>query len=214
MTETAPRDPAKEERIFTSATHIFAALGYQNAKTEAIAADAGVSKGLIFHYFGSKANLYVETVRRTFAKITAAADYSVWQNAPDLSTMVTRALKYKIAMQLDYPDEFNLSMVAYANNSTLPPAVQKAIADIWTAELTNDVPNLIRPVIERLPRRPGINIDDIIKMITGITMIIGEQAKVLIQANPNIKIAEFDPIIADALKYIDILQHGFIDTTN
>lgn len=210
MPTPAPRDPEKEERIFNSATHIFAKFGYQNAKTDDIAADADVSKGLIFHYFGSKANLYIETIRRTFALLTREADHTVWQDSEDLNAMVSRTLRYKIQMQIDYPDEFNLSMVAYANNTTLPIKMQKQLAEIWNSELQNDVPDLIRPVLNRMPIRDGITQDDVIKLVTAISMLIGEQAKVMVRQNQNIKIAEFDPIVDEAMKYMDILQHGFL----
>ncbi|WP_127849193.1 TetR/AcrR family transcriptional regulator [Lacticaseibacillus hulanensis] len=210
MHTSAPRDPEKEARIFASATHIFAKNGYQNAKTDEIAADADVSKGLLFHYFGSKANLYIETIRRTYAKLTGDADHSVWQDAPDLNTMVSRALRYKIQMQLDYPDEFNLALVAYSNNATLPAKMQQQLADIWNSELQNEVPALISPVLKRMHLRPGISVNDVIKLVTAISMLIGEQAKVMVQNNPNIKIAEFDSVVNEAIKYMDILEHGFL----
>lgn len=60
-----PIDPEKEARIVDVAMHEFAQHGYRDTKTDEIAAQADVSKGLIFHYFKSKANLYLETVRRT-----------------------------------------------------------------------------------------------------------------------------------------------------
>ncbi len=207
---TVPRDADKEARIFASATHIFAAVGYQNAKTDAIATHAQVSKGLLFHYFGSKANLYLETVRHTYAKLTSTADRSVWQNADNLTVMVTRALRYKIQMQLDYPDEFALAMSAYANTQTLPVKMRQELADIWNDELDANVPSLITPVLERMQLRPGIEMTQIQKMVTGISMLIGEEAKAMIQKNPHITIAEFDPVVDEAVQYMDILQHGFL----
>jgi len=41
----------------------FAERGYAMASTNAITARAGISKGLLFHYFGSKKNLYVQVLR-------------------------------------------------------------------------------------------------------------------------------------------------------
>lgn len=39
--------------------HIFAKYDYKKASTDEIASLAGISKGLIFHYFGSKKGLYL-----------------------------------------------------------------------------------------------------------------------------------------------------------
>ncbi|WP_054715975.1 TetR/AcrR family transcriptional regulator [Lacticaseibacillus manihotivorans] len=62
-------DPEKQARILDAAMHQFAHHGFRDTKTDAIAQAADVSKGLIFNYFDSKANLYLETVRSTYAKI-------------------------------------------------------------------------------------------------------------------------------------------------
>jgi len=46
-----------------AAVEEFAERGYEMASTNAITARAGISKGLLFHYFGSKKNLYVHVLK-------------------------------------------------------------------------------------------------------------------------------------------------------
>lgn len=48
----------KQDRMINAALKIFAANGYRHASTDDIVAEAGISKGLLFHYFGSKLGLY------------------------------------------------------------------------------------------------------------------------------------------------------------
>src|SRR5258708_40279228 len=55
------RQRAKQDRIIAIAMEHFAKHGYEGARAEAIAAAAGVSKGAIFGYFGSKAGLVLAT---------------------------------------------------------------------------------------------------------------------------------------------------------
>ena len=47
----------KRERILNAAMHEFL-NGYKKASTDNIVREAGISKGLLFHYFGTKENLY------------------------------------------------------------------------------------------------------------------------------------------------------------
>jgi len=47
----------KRERIINSAMKEFLS-GYRNASTDNIVREAGISKGLLFHYFGTKERLY------------------------------------------------------------------------------------------------------------------------------------------------------------
>lgn len=48
----------KQDRMINASLKIFSANGYKHASTDDIVAEAGISKGLLFHYFGSKLCLY------------------------------------------------------------------------------------------------------------------------------------------------------------
>lgn len=203
-------DPKKQARILDAAMHEFAHHGYRDTKTDAIAAAADVSKGLIFNYFGSKAHLYLETVRTTYDKIIQVADMSVWQDSPDLEEMVKRALRYKIQMQLDYPDEFALTMQAYGEVGNLPESLRPKVEAIWTGLTQAQVPDMITPILERLPLRAGVTPQLVTNMVAMLTNLIGDQAKVMIQANPNIQVQDFDGLIDNVMQYMQILEHGFL----
>lgn len=49
----------KQDRMINAALHLFATNDYKHASTDDIIKEAGISKGLLFHYFGSKQGLYV-----------------------------------------------------------------------------------------------------------------------------------------------------------
>jgi len=53
-------DITAKEKILQAAIEEFSKEGYKAASTNSIAKNSGVSKGLIFHYFGSKEKLYNE----------------------------------------------------------------------------------------------------------------------------------------------------------
>lgn len=61
-----------------AALKIFAENGYKGASTDDIVKEAGISKGLLFHYFGSKIGLY-----------TFVYDYSVRYTILELTTSVS-----------------------------------------------------------------------------------------------------------------------------
>ena len=48
----------KQDRMINAALKSFAIAGYQHGSTDDIVRDAGISKGLLFHYFASKLGLY------------------------------------------------------------------------------------------------------------------------------------------------------------
>ncbi len=48
----------KQDRMINAALKVFSIGGYKHASTDDIVGEAGISKGLLFHYFGSKLGLY------------------------------------------------------------------------------------------------------------------------------------------------------------
>lgn len=54
----------RREQIFTCAARLFGERPYAGVSTSDIAAEAGVARGLINHYFGTKRELYLAVIRR------------------------------------------------------------------------------------------------------------------------------------------------------
>lgn len=69
----------KQDRMINAALKVFAQNGYKHASTDDIVAEAGISKGLLFHYFINKLGLY-----------TFLYDYSIRFMTLELSTGVNR----------------------------------------------------------------------------------------------------------------------------
>lgn len=63
-------------------TRLFSQHAYDAVSTEQIAAYAGVSKGLLYHYFAGKRGYYTETVREVARQVIAAT-----QPDPELEPM-------------------------------------------------------------------------------------------------------------------------------
>ncbi|MEV4312441.1 TetR/AcrR family transcriptional regulator [Actinocrispum sp. NPDC049592] len=55
---------ARREQILVCAVRLFGERPYPEVSTTDIAQEAGVARGLINHYFGTKRDLYLEVVRR------------------------------------------------------------------------------------------------------------------------------------------------------
>ena len=67
----------KQDRMINAALKVFALRGYRHASTDDIVKEAGISKGLLFHYFENKLGVY-----------EFIYEYSVRYMMLELSTMV------------------------------------------------------------------------------------------------------------------------------
>jgi AcrR family transcriptional regulator len=61
----------RREQILRCAIRLFGERPYANVSTTEITAEAGVARGLVNHYFGTKRELYLVVVRRMRAFPTA-----------------------------------------------------------------------------------------------------------------------------------------------
>src|SRR5438094_8087942 len=69
-----PRDPERtRERILAAALGEFSAKGFAGARVDVIARRAAINKRMLYHYFGDKAGLFREVLRRKMAQRAAWA---------------------------------------------------------------------------------------------------------------------------------------------
>ncbi len=68
----------KQDRMINAAIKVFAKAGYKHASTDDIVKEAGISKGLLFHYFESKLGVYTfiyeYSVRYTILELESVVD--------------------------------------------------------------------------------------------------------------------------------------------
>jgi len=81
MSEFLSKVDARRSRILEAALVEFAEKGYKKASTNTIVREAKVSKGLLFHYFISKKDLYIYIFKH--AKETIQADLNKGVNFAD-----------------------------------------------------------------------------------------------------------------------------------
>ena len=72
----------RERQILAAAVEQFAAAGYRGASVAAIASAAGISKPLVYQYFGSKDGLFLATLHQVAAPLLARLEVA-WSEEDD-----------------------------------------------------------------------------------------------------------------------------------
>ncbi|QUI24015.1 TetR/AcrR family transcriptional regulator [Vallitalea pronyensis] len=110
-------DSEKQERILNAALNEFASFGYDKASTNNIVKNAGISKGLLFHYFNSKKELYYflynYSVDYAIEKFNGEMDYQ----EKDLLLFLEKTLFIKIQLMRKYPNLFNFFISCYMDTA-------------------------------------------------------------------------------------------------
>lgn len=205
------KDPQKEQRILITSASLFGQHGYRETKTDQIAEEAGVSKGLLFHYYGNKGGLYHATYTYASDFFYQRIDYSVWTNASDLLEMVVEATKYKIELQLKYPREFAFLMKSYTEMQTLPEPLRKEMVQRLNQDFSRSM-NLTDEVIGKLPLRKEVQEKDVIETIYAILNSETSKIQQELAQHPEWKtIEDLMPVIDRLKRKLKILEYGFVE---
>ena len=111
--QALPED--KRQRILQACLEEFSAHGYENASTNRIVQAAGISKGLLFHYFGSKKQLFLyvldETIRHLMGLMTR---YST-NLSGDIFEQLGQYALIKMQIGLEEPQMYRILYDVYVN---------------------------------------------------------------------------------------------------
>lgn len=94
--ERIPED--KKDKLLNACYILFGKNGYKNTSVNAIVTEAGISKGLLYHYFESKEALYKDLLAYSSKEFMAKYLTNVDTSNPDFleRTKTLTLLKYKI----------------------------------------------------------------------------------------------------------------------
>ncbi len=93
----------KQDRMINSALKVFSQYGYRHASTDEIIRGAGISKGLLFHYFESKIGLYAFLYDYATRFVTLELTANVEKNENGYFKLYKQILNAKADSMAQYP---------------------------------------------------------------------------------------------------------------
>ncbi len=119
-------DPEKRDRIINAAIEEFAGYPYEKASTNNIVKKAGISKGLLFHYFNSKKDLYEMLIGFVVHKLYDAIAGRIQWEETDLFERIKQIALVKMEVNRTYPHMFDflLNMLAYKKTGDIEAMIE------------------------------------------------------------------------------------------
>ena len=199
-------DEEKRERILNAAMHEFLG-GYKKASTDNIVREAGISKGLLFHYFGTKENLYnflvdyaIDTVQVEYIDLMNVRQRDILDSIWQLSL-----LKQDLSRRL--PTIFEFLTRVYVDEKDCPAKVHLERFYKMRAEMTQE----IYSHCDKNLFRDDIPFDKAMAIIS-MTMegFAQQKATQLKHANVTEVVADsYDSYLTELKEYLDILRKVF-----
>ena len=192
-------DEKKRKKVIETALKEFT-KGYAAANMDNLAFEAGISKGLIFHYFGSKKGLFLFLLKYC-AEIMDEEYSKVILKDRDFLENVRIVSKLAIEMTFRFPD-----MYAFIGKAVF------SINQVFPEGLPKDLPNSNQKLLEKILEISDKSLfrDDIsIEKAQNIALwTIRGFSDSLLRYGSDIKVYQnnFDDVMQELEEYIDVLK--------
>ncbi|WP_160687612.1 TetR/AcrR family transcriptional regulator [Clostridium sp. C2-6-12] len=154
-------EDTKRNNLLTVAMSKFAKNGYKKTATDEIISEAEISKGLLFHYFGTKKDLYIFLFE--YASDTIMQDFyaQIDMGEKDILERLRKMFLLKLQLTNKYPSIFDFVASAYFEKD---PAVSSEI-NKYSTEMFLDAQKKILKDINLSLFKENNNIQKVIDII-------------------------------------------------
>lgn len=199
-------DIHKQERILNAAMKEFATLGYEKASTNTIVKDAGISKGLLFHYFGSKKKLYIFIANYGFDLVMDKFKDSINFEESDILELHADVTVARVELMNAYPNLFDFFLSCTKEDS------QELVGEIVIQgnSLRQGVYEKLFTDIDYSLFKDGIDVPKVLNIIKWTFEHYGNQYV----GNLHVTMEELDKdkVLKDINDYVDIFRSFFYNS--
>jgi AcrR family transcriptional regulator len=199
-----PNSEDSKRKSILNAAMIEFCSGYEKASTDAIVKTAGVSKGLLFHYFGTKKDLFLYAYDYAIQIIMREFFDLINLNERDILERLRQIALLKMDLMQKYPMIFN-----FIKHASFPETndVKNQIME-QRNKLTKDVYPRLFYDIDRTLFREDIDVDTAISVILYTIESYAQN-----QANPDKSTkdyySEYSRYLSDLERYIQLFKTSF-----
>ncbi|KAF0194592.1 MAG: transcriptional regulator [Bacillota bacterium] len=197
--------PERQEQIRTACVAEFASLGYSKASTNTMCREAGISKGLLFHYFGTKKELFLYLVDHLVEILLEEFYQGINQEREDLFERMLKWSLRRLELARKYPLYYRFNVKMFIE----PDAVVRPEINEIIARLTQEGYNKLLDNIDYSSFRPGVDITKAIEALTYVLNGIGEKYLERFRVDEDYQLKRGDAMLKEIHEYMDILRYGF-----
>jgi TetR/AcrR family transcriptional regulator len=197
-------DPEKQDRIINAAINEFAQKGYDNASTNEIVKEAGISKGLLFHYFKNKKQLFFFLFDYCYNLVADEFYKKVDLGERDFFKRIRQAVLIKMDLQTKYPEILTFIQEAFMQDS---PEIKEEF-DKKKQELNAVNIGIIYDGIDLSKFRDDVDVQKILKVISWTFEKMSDEELHKAKMVPGHKI-DYEKVFLEAEEYFEIFIKCF-----
>lgn len=193
----------RRSAIWEACLEEFSEKGYDRASTNSIAERAGVSKGLLFHYFKNKQQLYRELVEWCMSEVETYVLAKIPEGRGFVETMVSLA-EVKMQFYKDNPRHFSLIVQAFYN----PPEHHRDEIQKIHGKMVARGREIVRQLLALLPMAPETDPERALDMVMAISGLVEARHSGRLKRDADFSDAVYQDMQADYTAYLELLLNG------
>jgi len=199
-------DKEKQDRIINAAMKEFAQKGYDKASTNEMVKEAGISKGLLFHYFQNKKQLYFFLYDHMTKLLVEQIEEKVDKEERDLFIRVRQMALVKLEIFQMYPELFNFAKSIFMETSA------EVIHEVGQRgkELLESYFKDFKGDIDFSKFKKGIDVNKAFNIIAWTLEGFGFQQQKKVQSL-SIENLDIEEALKEMDEYLDMLRNAFYE---
>ncbi len=195
----------KRKNILSAALTEFAEHGYLNASTNRIVKAAGISKGLLFHYFDSKKKLFLYVLDHTINHLMQKMSTYAVQLSGDFFEQLGQYSLIKMRLGIEEPEMYHILYDVYVN---LPDDIKEDLMERY-GQILSDTRKDFVMTMDETKLRYGITRETAVNLI--IDFLDGYYQRNIAYFKTKTAdelLTSFDDLKNDMMRYLDIIKKG------
>jgi TetR/AcrR family transcriptional regulator len=194
----------KKKRIMAAAIKEFAQKGYDKASTNTITAEAGIAKGSLFHYFGSKKKLFLWLVQYALGIALEHYQKDLPQLSPDFADRLMERGMEKLKFYRQHPELSQFVTAAFID----PPKEIASEIKALEQELRAQNSALVMKDLDMSGLRDDVDKQKAMQLMTICLEGLGNKYREKYRNQPEKIVDDFDEIISEMKEYVELLKYG------
>lgn len=201
---------AKRRELLRAGVAEFSRRMYADGSTDAITAAAGISKGLLFHYFGTKKAFYLYCLEQALERLTQPTPESRGDSFHDI---LFAAMDEKIALCRAFPEETRLVNLASRDGAREIATEKAELLRRYLDDARARSAETLRRALACVRVRPECAALACGGLTLYATALVNRYLTTY-QERPEAFFAQIDDVRREFRQYIDLMLHGIEQEEN
>ena len=199
-------DAEKRDRIVNAAIKEFSLYPYAKASTNNIVKEAGISKGLLFHYFGNKKELYEKLIGFVLHKLIEDITANINWEESDILERIKQLVVFKMKLGKEYPGMFDFLVKVLAELNTKNTDDIMKFYEKYDVDIQSILGDIYTRNIDYSKFRDQTNLDKNLNVVRWTLEKYSEERLLTIT---SMKAIDYDKFTDDIDEYINVLNKAF-----